>query len=410
MASPPQAPPRHAHFRCDEEDSGEESSSGLQLPTRRSRAGTIHRQAGGLPGDTSNDATTLTLSNTTNNALSLQDGQHYGMDGGSSELTRQVKPETSPIADRIGGVLPPTSSPVAKRQRVRMNSQPVTVSMPTVMTSPASQAQWMPNEDAPRGRPRLRDPSPPLNEHGESDIRPVEKIPSRRSSAIRIHTPTLPSSKEEHSATDEEHKRKKSSTLEAISGFYNKIKSSHRVSWIIPTITNYDLMKPVIRCSISAWIGLVFLLINPILRIEGQSAFFSVVVAFISPPNLPLVQAMEQIIYLWVFVGLAWAWVAICAACISAVRTNYVNPAFLAEVERKYAGLKATNPEQYQRRIVSELARRVRRGKLDSLYSCSQIFEGTYIQAKPAVLCAVFLAVGTAVLVRLARSVSDLQD
>lgn len=152
---------------------------------------------------------------------------------------------------------------------------------------------------------------------------------------------------------DHSQETRKSITIKRLSSLYNKIKSSHRVSWIVPTITNYTLMKPVIRSSISAWIGLVFLLINPILRIEGQSAFFSVVVAFISPPSLPLVQAMEQIIYLWVFVGLAWVWVVICAACISAVRTNYVNPTFLAEVERKFAGLKATNPEQYQRRIVS---------------------------------------------------------
>jgi hypothetical protein len=250
-----------------------------------------------------------------------------------------------------------------------MNSQPVTVSIPTIATSNASVVDDMPNEDAFRGRPRLRDPSPPpLNEYGESGDRPAEKIPSRRSSAIRMHTPTPPSSKEEHSATDKEHKSKRSRTQEIFSSFYNKIISSHRVSWIIPTITNYNLMKPVIRSSVSAWIGLVFLLINPILRIEGQSAFFSVVVAFISPPNLPFVQAMEQIIYLWVFVGLAWAWVAICAACISAVRTNYVNPAFLAEVERKYAGLKATNPEQYQRRIVSELARQIHGGMLISHY------------------------------------------
>lgn len=278
------------------------------------------------------------------------------MDSGSSALKRPVNPESA-LADSTGDVLPPTSSPVAKRQRVRMNSQPVTVSIPAVTTSNASQLSEMSNDDASRGRPRLRDPSPPLTEHGESDVRFVEMISSRRSSAIRAPTPTWPSSnKEEHSATDKLHKSKRSRIRETISSSYNKIKSSHRVSWIIPTITNYNLMKPVIRSSISAWIGLVFLLINPILRIEGQSAFFSVVVAFISPPNLPLVQAMEQIIYLWVFVGLAWAWVAICAACISAVRTNYVNPAFLAEVERKYAGLKATNPEQYQRRIVSALA------------------------------------------------------
>jgi hypothetical protein len=224
--------------------------------------------------------------------------------------------------------------------------------MPSVTTSNDSETLVGADDEAVRGRPRIRDSTPLVNDHADPNSENSEKLPSRRASPGRTSSP--PSShKEEHSSPDKARKGKKSPTVEAIQGFLNKIKSSRRVSWIIPTVTNYSLMKPVIRSSVSAWIGLVFLLINPILRIEGQSAFFSVVVAFISPPSLPFVQTMEQIIYLLVFVGLAWAWVAICAACISAVRTNYVNPTFLAEVEQKYGGLKATNPEQYQRRLVS---------------------------------------------------------
>lgn len=395
MATPPSAQQRHAHFLSDEEDSGEDSPPGLQLPTRL-RAHTILRPTHGHGKDSSNDTTTSTRASAAN-ALSLQDVHHNGSDRPSSAMKRQMNSETSPAPERTDDVLPPTSPPVVKRARVRMNSQPVTVSMPAIMARSNGQTDDIPSEEV-RGRPQTRDTSPPMDIHEQPVEAIGEKIPTRRLSSARTDTLVSSHNKEEHPTGDGSHQSQRSSSSKRLWRIYNNIKSSHRVSWILPTITNYNLMKPVIRSSISAWIGLVFLLINPILRVEGQSAFFSVVVAFISPPSLPLVQAMEQIIYLWVFVGLAWAWVAICAACISAVRTNYVNPTFLAQVERKFAGLKATNPEQYQRRIVSDLGRRLKQSY--SPLFILQIFEGTYIQAKPAVFCAVFLAIGTAALVR----------
>lgn len=64
------------------------------------------------------------------------------------------------------------------------------------------------------------------------------------------------------------------------------------------------------------------------------------------------VQALEQIFFLFFFVGLAWAWVAIAGVCINAARTGNINTAFLKENQAAYGGLSATNPQQYNRRIV----------------------------------------------------------
>jgi hypothetical protein len=53
------------------------------------------------------------------------------------------------------------------------------------------------------------------------------------------------------------------------------------------------------------------------------------------------------------------------------------DPATIAAAEEKWAYLQS-NPTSYQMRI---------------------IYEGTYIQAKPSIVCAVFLSVGTGVFV-----------
>lgn len=235
-----------------------------------------------------------------------------------------------------------------------MNSQPVAVSMPLMrkMASPERPAD-IDLSSAP-GRSADGHHSIKLQDIDTNGLKNSEK-PATESNGPEVRASKESTLQNNYSDTAKPTPNEQSHFMKTMSSMYDKFKNSRRVAWIVPTVTNFNLMKPVIRSSVAAWIGLVFLLINPILRIEGQSAFFSVVVAFIAPPSSPFVQAMEQIIYLWVFVGLAWAWVAICAACISAVRTNYVNPTFLAEVERKYSGLKATNPEQYQRRIVSTI-------------------------------------------------------
>ncbi|KAJ9122481.1 hypothetical protein QFC22_001909 [Naganishia vaughanmartiniae] len=382
---------RHAHFQ-NEEDSGDDSSPGLQFESRRLRSNTVRHSAVTSdvdntmnPHDSGDDiqltpSEPVPIAGTTRNVLHLHQVTR------PSELERSAERNDLDSVPKDGDNVPPPSignSPESsKRPKVRMNSTPVSVSMPLTFQEPNIKNTDGLTGGLARAKSQRSLNSPRASWSSDQQRILSEKLLQGRASsrAASVRYSVEAATEKPVSANDRSDPLpgpKTSRISKWLSEMYAKVKASRRVSWIIPTVTDYNLMKPVIRCSVSAWLGLVFLLINPILRVEGQSAFFSVVVAFIAPPNLPFIQAMEQIIYLWVFVGLAWVWVIICAACISAVRTNDVNPAFLAQVENKYSGLKATNPEQYQRRI---------------------IFEGTYIQAKPAVLCAVFLAVGTAVL------------
>nr|XP_019049909.1 hypothetical protein I302_00328 [Kwoniella bestiolae CBS 10118]OCF28839.1 hypothetical protein I302_00328 [Kwoniella bestiolae CBS 10118] len=142
--------------------------------------------------------------------------------------------------------------------------------------------------------------------------------------------------------------------------------------WVGPKLTWKD-MKPVARGTFSSWVGLVLLLIVPVERAIGQAAFFSLIVAFMLPPSQPVVQQFEIYLNLFFFNGLAWAWVAL-AVFIAGKTRQTTDPAKIASAEAKYAYLGDSNPTTYRERI---------------------LYDGTYLQAKPAVICAVFLAVGT---------------
>ncbi|OCF58351.1 hypothetical protein L486_04383 [Kwoniella mangroviensis CBS 10435] len=142
--------------------------------------------------------------------------------------------------------------------------------------------------------------------------------------------------------------------------------------WVGPKLTWKD-MRPVARGSFSSWVGLVLLLIVPVERAIGQAAFFSLIVAFMLPPSQPVVQQFEVYLNLFFFNGLAWAWVAL-AVFIAGNTRQTTDPSKIAAAEAKYAYLRDSNPTTYRERI---------------------LYDGTYLQAKPAVVCAIFLAVGT---------------
>jgi ABC-type phosphate transport system permease subunit len=87
------------------------------------------------------------------------------------------------------------------------------------------------------------------------------------------------------------------------------------------------------------------------------------------------IQALEQIFFLFFFVGLAWAWVVLAGLCVNRARTGNYSQSRLQANQEKYAYLQETDPTQYGRRI---------------------IFEGSYIEAGPAIICGAFLGVGCA--------------
>ncbi|KAJ9106854.1 hypothetical protein QFC19_002983 [Naganishia cerealis] len=348
---------RHAHFQSDDnEDSGNESSPGLQFQSRRLRPilnqnSTVTSDGATIqpderPGDVQQaPSKPVPIAAALHNMLDL-----HRVPSAGGHVRDDSEKDFYTIPSPVNGS--PPGNP--KRQKVRMNSTPVAVSTPLRVQDGNMQDTLEPVEGLTRGRSQQDHSLQRVSWDSGRQTSLSEKTQGKLVSPAQTRdSDEVPREKHVPGRTGTPARSRKSKYQEWIRELYSSVKSSPRVTWIVPTVTNYSLMKPVIRCAVSAWLGMVFLLINPILRVEGQSAFFSVVVAFIAPPNLPFVQAMEQIIYLWVFVGLAWVWVVICAACISAVRTNDVNESFLAQVEHKYSGLKATNPEQYQRRIVS---------------------------------------------------------
>lgn len=100
---------------------------------------------------------------------------------------------------------------------------------------------------------------------------------------------------------------------------------------------------------------MVLLLITETQQFLGQASFFTLVIAFFTPPDRPFIQVLEAHLFSLVFVGLAWAWVAIAAVIADAVRVEHVPAA-----------------------------------ELDMLLALT----GRYLEPRPTIVCAVFLFLG----------------
>ncbi len=129
------------------------------------------------------------------------------------------------------------------------------------------------------------------------------------------------------------------------------------LSWAPPCFT-WPKLKPVIRSALLAWICMVIFLINPTERALGNASFLILVAAFIQPAEAPLAAVAEREFFTLLFVCAAWAWSNIGIAISHAVRKNKL--------------------AQAQTNIQRAIA-------------------GDYIEARPSIVCAVFLSVGSAV-------------
>ncbi|OCF42538.1 hypothetical protein I317_03654 [Kwoniella heveanensis CBS 569] len=230
----------------------------------------------------------------------------------------------------------------------------------------------------------------------ETERRRTSVSPARSQSQIRIQEPTLspnrsttryPSdplartekgkSKQQFSVEENEQERAKQrgkigQIMLWIALWVRKVLGHRWFAWVGPKVT-WGNMKPVLRGSFSSWVGLLLLLIVPVERAMGNAAFFSIIVAFMIPPYQPVVQQVEVYMNLFFYNGLAWAWVAL-GVFIAGKTREPTDPAKIAAAEAKWAYLRDIEPRTYQERI---------------------LYDGTYLQAKPAVVCAIFLAAGT---------------
>ncbi|SNX87709.1 uncharacterized protein MEPE_06419 [Melanopsichium pennsylvanicum] len=130
------------------------------------------------------------------------------------------------------------------------------------------------------------------------------------------------------------------------------------LSWILPCFT-WPKLKPVIRSSLLAWICMLFILIRPTEIALGSASFLVLVAAFIQPAEAPLAAVVEREFFTLVFVCGAWLWSVIAIAISHAARKNKLSRAE---------------------------------------FSIQRAVRGDYIEARSTIPCAVFLSVGSAVM------------
>lgn len=119
--------------------------------------------------------------------------------------------------------------------------------------------------------------------------------------------------------------------------FANTNKSTTSKSYQFKNVLNHlnakDL-KELFKCSVALWIITVFIVVDPVLRAEGQALFFGCIVLLIVPPSgivfLQLLISATIILGL----GLAWAWGVITMKAALAARPDADTNARLFELQQ----------------------------------------------------------------------------
>ncbi|KAH8835963.1 hypothetical protein DL96DRAFT_1576215 [Flagelloscypha sp. PMI_526] len=97
-------------------------------------------------------------------------------------------------------------------------------------------------------------------------------------------------------------------------------------SWLVPALKNRRMLKTWARCIV-VLLAVMILMVNPkTLNVQGNSAFFSVIVAFMLPPSMALSLYIFVCFILLFGMMLGWAWGVAAMAAGNAVR----NQSFLA--------------------------------------------------------------------------------
>jgi len=199
-------------------------------------------------------------------------------------------------------------------------------------------------QDKRSGVPKLRINLPAVEDAGVSktnrDREPDTKVPYNSSKFDRSSTHSIPN------ATHEQ-------------GHSQRLLHVPDTKWIH---SKFDLphLKPVLRCAFVAWISVLLVVIPDSERVLGQSSFLIMVASFLSPPSEPFVAVLEREITIQLFVVGAFAWSCLGIKIASLSRSQFILDAPL-----------------------------------------SDIVAGTYIEKGPTLTCAIFLCVGTSILLYL---------
>ncbi|TFY75709.1 hypothetical protein EWM64_g8302, partial [Hericium alpestre] len=143
-------------------------------------------------------------------------------------------------------------------------------------------------------------------------------------------------------------------------------------AWVVKNVQSRKSWRLLFKCWLATWAAFILFLPNASLRVMGNAAFFSLIVAFMIPPYLPI--QLYLIISSTLMVGLLLGW-AIGAAGMRAAlasRNQTVLKETLQKAAESVAG--ASNPDQVFK---------------------IEIFEGQFLDANSSVVFAVFLGFGT---------------
>lgn len=146
----------------------------------------------------------------------------------------------------------------------------------------------------------------------------------------------------------------------------------HLLASAAPTGMNFEDWKPIVRCAIAAWIGLILILVPRTLKVLGQASFLALVVSAAQPPSGPIVKVLYDSIYNLTFVCLSWAWYVVASRAAVAARTHVYTADSLA----------IPNVDNY---LCSSTP---------SECFTAAIFNGDFIEGRSSVVYAVFLYIG----------------
>lgn len=188
------------------------------------------------------------------------------------------------------------------------------------------------------------------------EVHPSFQGPTADVAATHNTSPTEKESSTE-SPPNPSTKSKRTSQWDAVASFGEKHILCH-VVWVLPVLKNWSKMKPVLRSTLAAWLCMLCMIISPVEIALGSASFLILVGIFISPCELPIVATIEREFFILLLTTAGWA---------------YANLAiFLADLARK---------------------NKVPAAEAQS----SLIYTGGYIETAPTAICAVFLAIGSAV-------------
>lgn len=147
-------------------------------------------------------------------------------------------------------------------------------------------------------------------------------------------------------------------------------KASRLPEWIASNLKSVRSLKVLARCWLASWAGLILLLPQPSLEVLGQAAFFTMLLTFILPANMPASIFVFANLTLVVGCCIGWAWS--CAAMAASLRAR--NTTLTQEqIRQTYQALAGSNNIEGEFQVA--------------------IFRGDFLETNSSVVFGVFIVV-----------------